>query len=438
MSDEPIVLGYWKIRGLAAACRMMCYYKKAPFVNRAYVGSEAAEWFGADKPELAKTNSLINLPYIKDGDNVITQSVSCLLYLGQKLGIDKAANFIRNHQAHDQAMDLRNDLIKVVYGGEKAEWQAKFEKHLEFAHFTKLEGFCAGPYMCGAEMQSADFHVFEMLDQHMAMTKECGINFDWGKFPKLVALHAAVKGEANLADYFGHEMYTRYAFNNPAYSHFVGSQYVALEPEPSMTELIAGGAADDVVDFANVLRAFVDAGISEMSDTKPADPYRKMYEFLFQASLVDYTTSPAAADKSKWDSDFVAKFGLPFHGDAVIALKGKGSGPKSGVRLMLADAGDFFSELSKKMKATGAPLTGAMTAEELKAADAAATKMKIEKLEKEQAERDAADAINAVRSAEMEASGKKVSGGLHKFDASEVDVNGGSATADDFMDAFGF
>ena len=37
-----------------------------------------------------------------------------------------------------------------------------------------------------------------------------------------------------------------------------------------------------------------------------------------------------------------------------------------------------------------------------------------------------------------EASGKKVSGGLHKFDASEVDIEGGAATADDFMDAFGF
>ena len=32
-----------------------------------------------------------------------------------------------------------------------------------------------------------------------------------------------------------------------------------------------------------------------------------------------------------------------------------------------------------------------------------------------------------------EASGKKVSGGLHKFDASEVDIEGGAATADDFM-----
>ena len=163
-----------------------------------------------------------------------------------------------------------------------------------------------------------------------------------------------------------------------------------------------------------------------------------MYEFLFQASLVDYTTSPAAADKSKWDVDFVAKFGLVFHGDTVIASKAKGQGPKSGVKFMLADAGDFFSELSKKMKATGAPLTGMMTAEELRAADAAAMKLKREKEAKEQAARDEADAANAVRAAEMEASGKKVTGGLHKFDASEVDIYGGEGTADDLMDAFGF
>ena len=38
----------------------------------------------------------------------------------------------------------------------------------------------------------------------------------------------------------------------------------------------------------------------------------------------------------------------------------------------------------------------------------------------------------------LEKSGKKVAGGMHKFDADEVDVNGGDATADDFMDAFGF
>ena len=48
------------------------------------------------------------------------------------------------------------------------------------------------------------------------------------------------------------------------------------------------------------------------------------------------------------------------------------------------------------------------------------------------------DAENAKRAAALEASGKKATGGLHKFDASEVDVHGGDATADDFLDAFGF
>ncbi len=62
----------------------------------------------------------------------------------------------------------------------------------------------------------------------------------------------------------------------------------------------------------------------------------------------------------------------------------------------------------------------------------------LEKDAKAEAERDAADAENAARTASMEASGKKVGGGLHKFDASEVDIDGGNATADDFMDAFGF
>lgn len=196
--------------------------------------------------------------------------------------------------------------------------------------------------------------------------------------------------------------------------------------------------ADADVVYKDVLGAFVDAGISEMSAKQPEDPYRKMYEFLFAASLLEDPAPPPPTDKSKWDDAFVSKFGLPFHGEAVIAAKAKGAGPKSGVKFILADAGDFFSELSKKMKATGAPLTGTMTAEELRAADAAAAKLKREKEAKEQAARDAADAANAERSAAMEAEGKKVSGGLHKFDAADVDVHGGDATADDLMEAFGF
>ena len=85
------------------------------------------------------------------------------------------------------------------------------------------------------------------------------------------------------------------------------------------------------------------------------------------------------------------------------------------------------------------PVDTSMTAEQLAAKNKADTQARQEKEAKADAERDAADAANEARQAAMEAkSGKKVGGGLHKFDASEVDIEGGAATADDFMDAFGF
>jgi hypothetical protein len=190
------------------------------------------------------------------------------------------------------------------------------------------------------------------------------------------------------------------------------------------------------VDYKGVLTLFVDAALGEVLAKQPEDPFRKMYELLFAASLTGEDPPPKASRTMTAEMEaYMSKFSLQAHIDEVISKKGKGSGPKSGCKFMVSDAGDFFSDLSKKMKALGGV---AMSAEELRAADAAAAKAKREKAAKEEAARDAADAENAKKTAEMEAQGKKVSGGLHKFDASEVDVNGGTATADDFMDAFGF
>jgi len=65
-------------------------------------------------------------------------------------------------------------------------------------------------------------------------------------------------------------------------------------------------------------------------------------------------------------------------------------------------------------------------------------KAKQESEAKKAKEKEALEKANAEKAATLEKSGKKVAGGMHKFDANEVDVNGGDATADDFLDAFGF
>ena len=81
---------------------------------------------------------------------------------------------------------------------------------------------------------------------------------------------------------------------------------------------------------------------------------------------------------------------------------------------------------------------GVMSAEELKALEAEELRKKQEAERKKAEEQDKRDAENAKRDAEIAAKGKRAAGGMHKFDPDEVDVHGGNATADDFLDAFGF
>jgi len=186
-------------------------------------------WFGSKKNELKERNSCINLPYIIDGETVVTQSNTCLLYLGQKLGIDKPEFFIKNHTVLDQVMDLRNDLMLVVYPFGEAKTKEQFpevaQKHLAQSaatNFGKLEAFCSGPYMCGEVPQSGDFHVFEMLDQHKAIAESIGAPDLMETHPKLKALHDKMKMDPALAKYFAADCHAKWAQNNGLFTHFTG------------------------------------------------------------------------------------------------------------------------------------------------------------------------------------------------------------------------
>ena len=243
---EPPTLGYHKIRGLAAPLRMMFYYKKCAFINKGYGADMKETWFGKDKPELLASNSCMNLPYVIDGPTVVTQSNSCGVYLGKKLGIDsdELGAFAHNHTVLDQTMDLRNDLMKVVYpfGSVKTpeEFPAAATAHLEgsaTSTFTKLEGFVAGAFMGGAVPQSGDFFLFEMIDQHMSIAASVGVPAFMDSFPKLKKLHAQIKALPTLQPYFASDAYAAWAQNNGLFTHFTG-QPASFEYGASVTETI--------------------------------------------------------------------------------------------------------------------------------------------------------------------------------------------------------
>ena len=211
---------------------------------------------------------------------------------------------------------------------------------------------------------------------------------------------------------------------------------------------VGGAAEEDVSDaasggdisYADELKKHLTGALNDVLAKQPSDPFRAMQQTLFQASLSGADALTAVTEVTPEVTAYEAKYGLYVSVDDVLFKMKKRLvvGPKDGFKFLLSDAGDVYTELSKRLKAMGGDLGLGMTAEELAEKDRQAAKAKREKEAKAEAERDAADAANAARAAALEASGKKATGGLHKFDASEVDVHGGDATADDFLDAFGF
>lgn len=213
--NSKLTVAYWHIRGLAAPLRMMCYYANATFEDKTYkvTGTpgdwDRSAWFDV-KPALVEKNGLMNLPYIIDGDLVLTQSNACLGYLGRKFGLCGAneLEITRNEQARDQCMDLRNGFVGLCYSPKDA-FQDRVTSYLEGTntHFQKLEQFMTQngtAYVSADKPLYADFHIFEMLDVHkrLAESQKATSWLASGKYPKLSALYQAMTSDPKLAGYF--------------------------------------------------------------------------------------------------------------------------------------------------------------------------------------------------------------------------------------------
>ena len=77
MAEAKILFGYWNIRGLGQPIRNLLHYLEIPYTEKLY--KDGATWFQTDKP-LLKTD-FPNLPFLVDGEKVITESDAILSYI---------------------------------------------------------------------------------------------------------------------------------------------------------------------------------------------------------------------------------------------------------------------------------------------------------------------------------------------------------------------
>ena len=80
MAESKPTLGYWGIRGLAQPIRNLCANLNVDYTDKQYTDHD--EWFAKDKA--AFKTDFPNLPYLVDGDKVITESEAISVYVALK------------------------------------------------------------------------------------------------------------------------------------------------------------------------------------------------------------------------------------------------------------------------------------------------------------------------------------------------------------------
>lgn len=227
--SPPLTVAYWKIRGLGAPLRMICHFaqlKEGADVE--YVSYDAgnpsghdykSEWFRV-KPVLLQNNPMMNLPYIIDRGRSITvvQTNACLYYLGRKFGLSGGSELERSRidQIVAQTMDLRNASIGVFYGRSKVVPSDHASGPLR-NHYAKLNDFMKGNdtlFSASDEITLADFHLWEMLDQHEAWFRFEKLPSLLPDFPCLARMYKSMKEDPRLKVYFGSQYHVDFELNN--------------------------------------------------------------------------------------------------------------------------------------------------------------------------------------------------------------------------------
>jgi len=120
--EGGVVLGYWAIRGLSERIRQLLEYLSIPYTEERYEGAEGrARWVNEVKPNLITRNPAVTLPYLWDGDKLISESDAICIYLCHKA---KRADLLgRNADeqvalftAHGVYKDFHPKYIQMVYG----------------------------------------------------------------------------------------------------------------------------------------------------------------------------------------------------------------------------------------------------------------------------------------------------------------------------------
>ncbi|XP_040851580.1 glutathione S-transferase Mu 1-like isoform X3 [Ochotona curzoniae] len=173
----PVTLGYWDIRGLAHAIRLLLEYTDTSYEEKRYTMGDApdydqSQWL-SEKFKLGL--DFPNLPYLIDGTHKLTQSNAILRYLGRKHNLcgETEEEKIRVDILENQAMDVSNQLAEVCYSPDFEKQKPEYLKGIPdmLKQFSQFLG--EKPWFAGDKITFVDFLTYDVLDLHRVFVPSC-------------------------------------------------------------------------------------------------------------------------------------------------------------------------------------------------------------------------------------------------------------------------
>lgn len=167
-----VVLGYWNIRGLAERIRQLLEYCGLPYSETKYCGQTDRErWNEEVKPKLILKNPAITLPYLQDGEKVVSESDAICIYVCFRAGKPELAGRDPEEKvalatAWGVFKDIHIQFVGLCYGmhGLPSFEDALAQYPLRFRpYLTKFQGLLGKNDFIAGNLTWVDFGIADFL-----------------------------------------------------------------------------------------------------------------------------------------------------------------------------------------------------------------------------------------------------------------------------------
>nr|XP_020032556.1 glutathione S-transferase Yb-3 isoform X3 [Castor canadensis] len=173
----PMTLGYWDIRGLAHAIRLLLEYTDSSYEEKRYTMGDAPDY---DRSQWLSEKFTLgldfpNLPYLIDGAHKITQSNAILRYIARKHDLcgETEEEKIRVDILENQVWDTRLQLGMMCYNPDFEKLKPEYLEQLPGMMKLFSEFLGKRPWFAGDKITFVDFIAYDVLERNQLFEPKC-------------------------------------------------------------------------------------------------------------------------------------------------------------------------------------------------------------------------------------------------------------------------